>query len=221
MVASTATDVFVVESSPLKMYDSKLRLCLIEYWFLGSHPVKPDHGPPSDGAGRFRTTRWSVVLLSAQSQAPGSQEALAELCGLYWYPLYGFIRRQGRNPEEARDLTQGFFLHLLERKTLTRVDPQKGKFRSFLLASLQKYLSTEAARRHRFKRGGKIEFIPFDVQSAEDFHPIESLDTLTPEKMFDARWAMALLGQAMSRLKENYAARGKASGASSRVGRHE
>jgi RNA polymerase sigma factor (sigma-70 family) len=173
--------------------------------------VKPDHGSPSDGAGRFRTTRWSVVLLSAQSQASGSQEALAELCGLYWYPLYGFIRRQGRNPEESRDLTQGFFLHLLERKTLMRADPQKGKFRSFLLASLQKYLSTEAARRHRLKRGGNVEFIPFDVQSAEDFHPIESVDTLTPEKMFDARWAMALLGQAMSRLKETYAARGKTS----------
>jgi RNA polymerase sigma factor (sigma-70 family) len=152
-----------------------------------------------------------VVLLSAQSQAPGSQEALAELCRLYWYPLYGFVRRHGHDSEEARDLTQGFFLHLLERKALTRVDPQKGKFRSFLLASLQKYLSTEAVKGRRFKRGGQIEFISFDVQGAEDCYQLESGNTLTPEKIFDARWAMALLGQAMSRLREDYATQGKAS----------
>lgn len=150
-------------------------------------------------------------MLSAQSQAPGSQKALAELCRLYWYPLYGFIRRHGHNPEEARDLTQGFFLHLLERKTLTRVDPEKGKFRSFLLASLQNFLSTEAVRGRRFKRGGRIEFISFDVQSVEDCYRFESVDTLTPEKMFDARWAMVLLRHALSQLKERYAARGKAS----------
>jgi RNA polymerase sigma factor (sigma-70 family) len=172
--------------------------------------VKTDQRLPLDGV-RFRTTRWSVVLLSAQSKAPGSREALAELCGLYWYPLYGFIRRHGHSPEEAQDLTQGFFLHLLERKAFLRVDPQKGKFRSFLLASLQYYLSTETARMRRLKRGGRVEFISFDVQSAEDCHQLESVDTLTPEKMFDARWAMALLGQAMARLEGVYAAQGKAS----------
>jgi RNA polymerase sigma factor (sigma-70 family) len=150
-------------------------------------------------------------LRSAQSQAPDSQEALAELCRLYWYPLYGFVRRHGHDSEDARDLTQGFFLHLLERKALTRVDPQKGKFRSFLLASLQKYLSTEARNGRRFKRGGQIEFISFDVQGAEDCYQLEPADTLTPEKIFDARWAMALLSQAMSRLGESYAAQGKAS----------
>jgi len=150
-------------------------------------------------------------LLSARNQAPGSQEALAALCRLYWYPLYGFVRRHGHESEEARDLTQGFFLHLLERKALTRVDPQKGKFRSFLLASLQKYLSSEARNERRFKRGGQIEFISFDVQGAEECYQLESADTLTPEKIFDARWAMTLLGRAMSRLGESYAAQGKAS----------
>jgi RNA polymerase sigma factor (sigma-70 family) len=171
--------------------------------------VKSDNGSRANHAERFRSTRWSVVLLSAQSKAPGSQEALAELCRLYWYPLYGFVRRHGHDSEEARDLTQGFFLHLLERKALTRVDPQKGKFRSFLLASLQNYLATEAVKGRRFKRGGQIEFISFDVQSAEDCYELESGDALTPEKIFDARWAMALLGQAMSRLVESYAAQGK------------
>jgi DNA-directed RNA polymerase specialized sigma24 family protein len=85
----------------------------------------------------FRSTRWSVVLLSAQSKTPESQTALAALCGLYWYPLYSFVRRRGYNPEDAQDLTQGFFLHLLGDKVLSQVDPLKGKFRSFLLASIQ------------------------------------------------------------------------------------
>jgi len=171
--------------------------------------VKPDTSSSGGGADRFRTTRWSVVLLSAQSQAPGSQAALAELCQLYWYPLYGFVRRRGHAPEEARDLTQGFFLHLLEHKTLRRVDRQKGKFRSFLLGSLQNYLSNEAARERSLKRGGKTDFVHLDVQSAEDRYRLEPVDALTPEKIFDARWAMALLGEAMTRLREEYAAQGK------------
>ena len=116
-------------------------------------PLKPDTSSLGNVAHRFHTTRWTVVLLSAQSQAPGSQAALAELCRIYWYPLYAYIRRRGRTPEEAQDLTQGFFLHLLEHKTLGRVDPLKGKFRSFLLGSLQNHLSTEADRARTLKRG--------------------------------------------------------------------
>jgi hypothetical protein len=96
----------------------------------------------ADTAG-FRSTQWSVVLLSAQSKAPGSRTALASLCRLYWYPLYAFVRRRGYNPEDAQDLTQGFFLHLLDHKALAQVDPIKGKFRSFLLASIQNYLSKD------------------------------------------------------------------------------
>ncbi len=173
--------------------------------------MKPRSGWSRGGADRFQTTHWSMVLLSTQSRTLGSHEALAELCRVYWYPLYGFIRRRGHNPEEARDLTQGFFLHLLEGKALTRIDPQKGKFRSFLLASLQKFLASESAREHRLKRGGSVEFVSIDAQDAEGCYQLESVDPLTPEKMFDARWATALLGQAMSRLEEEYAARGKSS----------
>ena len=161
------------------------------------------------GANRFQTTRWSVVLVSAQSQAPGSKEAFADLCKLYWYPLYAFIRHRGNSPEDAEDLVQGFFLHLVEHKTLRRVDRSKGKFRSFLLASLKNYLSDELDRAGCLKRGGKAEFVRLDVRGAEDRYRLEPVDTLSPEKIFDARWAMALIGEALDRLNREYAAQGK------------
>jgi RNA polymerase sigma factor (sigma-70 family) len=159
----------------------------------------------------FRPTRWSVVLLSAQSEAPGSRAALASLCGLYWYPLYAFVRRRGYSPEDAQDLTQGFFLHLLDRKALAHVDPLKGKFRSFLLASIQNYLSKEADRARCLKRGGKMEFVPLDVENAEGIYRLEPTDYLTPEKIFDARWSLTLLDEAMHRLSAEYSGQGKIS----------
>jgi RNA polymerase sigma-70 factor (ECF subfamily) len=162
------------------------------------------------GCGKqFQTTRWSVVLVAAQSQAPGSKEAFADLCKLYWYPLYAFIRHRGYSPEDAEDLVQGFFLHLVEHETLRRVDQSKGKFRSFLLALLKNYLSDELNRAGCLKRGGKAEFVRLDAQGAEDRYRLEPVDTLTPEKIFDARWAMALIGEALDRLYREYAAEGK------------
>jgi RNA polymerase sigma factor (sigma-70 family) len=146
-----------------------------------------------------------VVLLSAQSQVLGFQAALGELYRIYWYPLYAYVRRRGHAPEEAQDLTQGFFLHLLEHKTLGRADPLKGKFRSFLLGSLQNYLSTEAERARCLKRGGKVEFVNLDARDAEDRYRLEPVDALTPEKVFAARWAMALLGEVINRLRQEYA----------------
>jgi RNA polymerase sigma factor (sigma-70 family) len=173
--------------------------------------VKLDHSSPAGVVDRFRTTRWSIVLLSAQSQAPGYKEALGELCNLYWYPLYAFVRRRGHSSEDAQDLTQGFFIYLLEHKALTRVDRQNGKFRSFLLASLQNYLSNEARRAHCLKRGAQVEFVYLDMQNAEDrYGQEEPAEALTPEKIFDARWAMALLGEAKKRLNREYVAEGKA-----------
>ena len=172
--------------------------------------MKVDQNLPAGGANQFQSTRWSVVLVSARSQAAGSKEAFADLCRLYWYPLYAFIRHRGYSPEDAEDLVQGFFLHLVEHKTLRRVDRSKGKFRSFLLASLQNYLSDEADRARRLKRGGNAEFVHLDLEGAEDRYRLEPVDTLTPEKIFDARWAMALIGQALDRLKREYVAQGKA-----------
>jgi RNA polymerase sigma factor (sigma-70 family) len=165
----------------------------------------PDQTLLGEDPYRFRTTRWSVVLLSAQSQAPGFGSALSELYRIYWYPLYAYVRRRGHASEEARDLTQGFFLHLLEHKTLARADPLKGRFRSFLLGSLQNYLSTEADRARCLKRGGGVEFVALDGQAAEERYKLEPVDALTPEKVFAARWAMALLGEVMNRLRQEYA----------------
>jgi RNA polymerase sigma factor (sigma-70 family) len=171
--------------------------------------LKLDHQSPKDVSGQFRTTSWSAVLLSAQSQMPGSAAALAELCKTYWYPIYAFVRRRGYNADEAQDLTQGFFLHLLDHKALRQVRPAKGKFRSFLAASLQNYLSDQADRSRRLKRGGNIEFIPFDPQLAESRYRARDVDFLSAERIFDARWAITLLDEAMTRLGQQYAALGK------------
>jgi len=171
--------------------------------------MKPDLSLLAEEADRFRTTRWSMVLLSAQSQAPGSKNALADLCRLYWFPLYAFVRRRGHNPADTEDLVQGFFLHLLDHKALAEVDPRKGKFRSFLLASIKNYLSNAADRARCLKRGGNIEFVPLDTQNAEQLYQFEPADFLTAETIFDAHWATALLNETMTRLGYQYAAQGK------------
>jgi RNA polymerase sigma-70 factor (ECF subfamily) len=150
------------------------------------------------------------VLLSAQSQISGSKEALAELCKLYWYPLYGHIRRYGFSAHDAQDLTQGFFLDLLEHKALARADRQKGKFRSFLLASLKNFLSNEAQKARCLKRGGQVQFVSLDLNDAEDrYGKEEPAENLTPDKVFDARWALALLSEAKRRLRQEYVDTGK------------
>ena len=121
--------------------------------------MKPESDSIGTSGAQFHTTLWTLVMISAQSQAEGGKAALAELCRIYWYPLYSFARRRGYSPHDAQDLTQGFFLHLLEHKALTQVDRLKGKFRSFLLASFQNYLSNEAQRAHSLKRGRNYEFV--------------------------------------------------------------
>ena len=166
---------------------------------------------PAGGDDKFCTTRWSVVLLSAQSQIAGSQAALAELCRIYWYPIYAFVRRRGHDADKAQDLTQGFFLHLLDHKAVRQVSPVKGKFRSFLAASLQNYLSDESDRVRCAKRGGNVEFIAIDSESAEWHYRLEASDSLTADKIFDARWAITLLDEVLTRVANEYADQGKAS----------
>src|SRR6266571_4648976 len=122
----------------------------------------PVQGGP--GAGGFTTTHWSVVLAAGKNAVPGAEEALEKLCRAYWYPLYAYVRRRGHTPEEAQDLTQDFFAHLLEKKILQVVDARKGKFRSFLLASMNNFLANEWDRNHAAKRGGKHSFISWDDQ---------------------------------------------------------
>jgi RNA polymerase sigma factor (sigma-70 family) len=173
--------------------------------------VERDHGPPAEGSASFHATRWTIVLRAAQSQAPGGQSALAQLCRNYWYPLYLFARRRGHSPDDAQDLTQGFFLRLLEQRALAGVDQLIGKFRSFLLASLQNHLSDAADRACRLKRGVDQEFVGRDAEEAEERYRLEPVECLTAEKMFDARWAMTLLAEALDRLRQEYATEGKTS----------
>jgi RNA polymerase sigma-70 factor (ECF subfamily) len=150
-------------------------------------------------------------MRAAQSQAQGAQSALAELCRLYWYPLYIFARRRGHSPHDAQDLTQGFFLHLFEHRALCRVDPIKGKFRSFLLSSFQNYLSDALDRARRLKRGGDKEFVQMDPEGAEERYRREPVEFLTAEKIFDARWALTVLEEALKQLRQEYANAGKTS----------
>ena len=171
--------------------------------------VERDHRPPAEGAASFHTTRWTIVMRAAQSQAQGGQSAFAELCRLYWYPLYIFARRRGHSRYDAQDLTQGFFLHMVEHRALTGVDRLKGKFRSFLFASFQNHLSDAGDRARRLKRGGDKEFVQLDAEEAEERYRLEPVEFLTPEKMFDARWAMTVLGEALRQLRQEYACRGK------------
>ena len=173
--------------------------------------MKSEYSSSGVGGAQFHTTRWTLVISAAQSQAEGAHAALAELCQLYWYPLYSFARLRGRSPHDAQDLTQGFFLHLVEHRALTHVNQLKGKFRSFLLASFQNYLSVEAHRARSLKRGGKCEFVSLDLRSAENRYRLEPADHLTPEKIFDARWSVTLLSRAMTLLGDEYAAQGKSS----------
>jgi len=177
--------------------------------FLGR--VERDANSAAKGAGHFDTTRWTDIMLCAQYGAPGGQAAFARLYQLYWYPLYAFVRRKGYSTHDGQDLIQGFFLHLQEKGALVRVDRQKGKFRSFLLASLKNYLSVEAQRARCLKRGGNCEFVYLDIEDANSLWLREAADSLTAEKLFDAQWAMILFERAMIRLREQFTARGKGS----------
>ena len=161
-------------------------------------------------AAAFATTHWSVVLTAGRGESPRAAEALEQLCGTYWYPLYACVRRQGYNPDDAQDLTQEFFAHLLASDYLTRADPQSGKFRSFLLTGLKRFLCDQWDKAHRLKRGGGQKLISFDQQTAEERYRLEPADLLTPERLFERSWAATLLERAAGRLRDEYAAAGKA-----------
>lgn len=160
--------------------------------------------------GQFDKTRWTMVLGAVQSRTPCAQKALAELCGLYWRPLYAFARRRGHSPEDAQDLVQGFFEHLIGSRGLATVERSKGRFRSFLLASFQNFISAENRRTRAEKRGGRAKVIRLDWQDAETCLVLEPEDRLTPETLYDAQWALLLLRRATERLEHEQAVAGKA-----------
>jgi RNA polymerase sigma-70 factor (ECF subfamily) len=157
----------------------------------------------------FATTHWSVVLQAGQEDSPKTSEALAQLCRAYWYPLYAYLRRRGFGEHDAQDLIQGFFAQLLQRQSIQSVEREKGKFRSFLLGSLNYFLADERDRATAQKRGGGREIFSLDAQEAEQRYRLEPMDERSPEKIFEHRWAMTLLDQVLARLSEEFAQAGK------------
>jgi RNA polymerase sigma factor (sigma-70 family) len=152
----------------------------------------------------FPSTHWTVILEARDGPGTQGQDALARLCTAYWYPLYAFIRRRGASPQDAEDLTQGFLCHFLERDALARVQPAAGKFRSFLLGCLKKYLSKERERAQAQKRGGACQWVPLDGEEAELRYARELADTATPEALFERRWAISVLEQTMAAMRQEY-----------------
>lgn len=157
----------------------------------------------------FTTTHWSVVLASAQRDSPHAAAALEQLCRTYWYPLYVFVRRQGHHPPDAEDLLQSFFARFLEKNYLHDVDRSKGRFRSFLLAALKHFLAGEWAKAHACKRGGQMQFLPLDRGAAESRYWEEPVSELTPELLYEQRWACVLLERVMQRLEQDAVEAGK------------
>jgi RNA polymerase sigma factor (sigma-70 family) len=159
----------------------------------------------------FLTTRWSVVLAARDKASPGSTEALDTLCRTYWHPLYAFIRGSGQTPEDAQDLTQEFFARLLAKDYLQAVVPEKGRFRTFLRMALKRFLANEWDRVRAQKRGGGQTLLPFDTALAEDWFEPERADALAPDRLYERRWALTLLDEALARLERAYIEGGKGS----------
>jgi DNA-directed RNA polymerase specialized sigma24 family protein len=165
-----------------------------------SHDRKPCEGRA------FATTNWSGVLAAGNPRTPEAREALEGLCRTYWYPLYAYIRRKGYSPHDAQDLTQGFFLWLTSRSFLSVADRNRGRFRSFLLGSLEHFLARHWTRAHAQKRGGGRQHLPLDDATAENRYLGEPAHEWTAERIFERRWATTLLDQAMARLRDECAA---------------
>jgi RNA polymerase sigma factor (sigma-70 family) len=159
------------------------------------------------GGVAFTTTRWSIVL-AAQGPSPAAKEALEKLCRTYWRPIYGFVRRKGVRTEEAKDLTQGFFALLLERRDLNAVRREKGRLRSYLLTSLKHFLTNEHNRAMAIKRGEGQQLIPLEDLSERERVGFEPAETLPADQIYERRWALSLLDEVLTRLGDEYRAAG-------------
>jgi|SRR5437867_3822964 len=159
-------------------------------------------GLPPGGPRQFATTRWTLVAAAGKTATPEARRALGELCALYWYPLYAFVRRWGHDADEALDLTQGFFTRLIEKNDLSGADPNRGRFRSWLQASMKHFLANEWDRATAQKRGGgrAVFSLDIDADDAERRYRREPGHALTPERIFDRRWALTTLEQALEEL---------------------
>jgi len=174
------------------------------------HSTTPSSSGGSTPRPAFVTTHWSVVLSAQDKNSPRSTEALEALCRAYWYPLYAFVRRLGRSPHDAQDLTQEFFARLLEKDYLRSAAREKGKFRTFLLVVMKRFLATDWDRQHAQKRGGFAPIVSIDQELAESRFAAEPVHQLQPDLLFDRQWAVTLLDRVMARLQEEYLASGRA-----------
>jgi RNA polymerase sigma factor (sigma-70 family) len=157
----------------------------------------------------FATTHWSIVLAAKQEDSSEAAVALEKLCRAYWPPLYAYIRRDGKNPTEAQDLTQEFFARLLARDYLQHLHHQQGKFRSFLLAYLKNFLSEQRRKAGAQKRGGGSVLVSLSEPIGEEGYLLEPVDELTPDQVFERRWAQTVMQTSLDRLRQEYAARGQ------------
>ena len=160
------------------------------------------------GRHRFATTRWSLVIAAA-GLSPGSAGALAELCEAYWYPAYAYVRRSGYSVDDAADLTQAFFTRVLEKGFLKEARPERGRFRSFLLASLRHFILNERDWKNARKRGGDVLHVPIDFGEGEDRYQREPPDDMTPERIYERRWTLDVINRAITRLAAKYTASGR------------
>src|SRR2546426_898587 len=170
---------------------------------------EPGRESAPDSTRVFATTHWSVVVAAGLDESAPARNALETLCRAYWYPIYVYVRRKGYGPDDAQDLTQEFFAQLISKHHLRLADRNKGKFRTFLLATLDYFLAREWSRAHRQKRGGQFVFISLDQQTPEERYRLEPADNDTPEKKFLRHWALAVLKQTMDALESECEAAGK------------
>ena len=168
-----------------------------------------DEGPIA-GKRHFATTHWSIVIAAGDARREDAQGALSQLCEAYWYPLYAYVRRRGYSAPDAQDLTQAFFARLLEKQTLRVADPERGKFRSFLLASLDHFLANERDRARAQKRGGGRAQLSLDLAAGESRVNLEPAHELTPERLYERQWALTLLELVVCRMEAEYQEAGKA-----------
>jgi RNA polymerase sigma factor (sigma-70 family) len=160
------------------------------------------------GVSQFPTTRWTLVVAAGDQRRKEAQPALVSLCENYWYPLYAYLRRRGYASDQAQDLTQEFFTRLLEGRYLDRADPEKGRFRSFLLTSLKFFVADEQDRQRARKRGGG-QIVPLEFSSGEERYQREPAHDETPERIFERRWALSMLDRVVERLREEFVRHGR------------
>lgn len=165
--------------------------------------------PVRSGNAAFVTTHWSLVLAARANDSTQANEALASLCRTYWYPLYAYVRRRGYPPEDAQDLTQEFFARLLQQGWLGQADRKRGRFRTFLLSAMSHFLNNEWDKARAQKRGGAVQLVPLQPDTAETRYTKEPADPLTPEQAYERRWAITLLDEVLQRLQRECESDGK------------